>query len=167
MSPQARRSSFLPWYLHLRCQAVELWHDRGCWGTGRAEAQAELGHRPGQQELLLAAQGLREADFSDDPWDLLFSVLLLTVLGCLRVSAHNGNPTRELWEFLCSSSFSNFPELPPPPLCAPPSHSAHPWLCRSAPPSWVLSAQPSGDPKPPGQRRGDEERISISFRSAA
>jgi hypothetical protein len=35
LSPQARRSSFLPWYLHLRCQAVELWHDRRGWGTGR------------------------------------------------------------------------------------------------------------------------------------
>lgn len=75
-----------------------------------------LGHRQGQQELLLEAQGVRRADFSDTLWDLLFSVLLLTVPGCLRTNARNRKPTRELWEFLCRSSFSNSPVLSHPPL---------------------------------------------------
>lgn len=161
MSPQARRSSLLPWYLHLRCQAVALEH------FSMTASLVGLGHRQSEQELLLEAQGLREADFSDASWDPLFSALLLTVPGCLRVNAHSRNPTRELWKILCRSSFSDFPVLSHPPLLVglcPPFHPAHP---SSAPPSWVLSAEPSGDPKPPGQRKGDEERISLSFRSAA
>lgn len=129
-SPQARRSSLLPWYLHLRCQAVALEH-RGMTGS-----LTELGHRQGQQELLLNAGGLREADFSDAPWDLLFSAFLLTVPGCLRANAHNGNPTRELWEFLWRSSFSNFPALSHPPTpgrSVPSLPFCPPQLCSSLP----------------------------------